>query len=163
MNQGMLKSRRLLRRTLQALVWLAAALWLLPTAASAGGRAPSKAAPARHVKVKRRRIRYRRYWRHHITLPKAPSKDRTEEIQSALERGGYYHADPSGKWDVRTREALQRFQEDNGLPPTGKLDALSLQKLGLGSDVAGVSAPKQVTSASGPGTVDPLNPKSPGW
>jgi len=116
---------------------------------------------------RKRRIRYRRR-RHHVTLPRAPARDRTEEIQSALERGGYYSGNPNGRWDGGTQEALRRFQTANGLPPTGKLDALSLQKLGLGSDVAGLSAPQPVMSgtqssrqSSGQAPVSPA-PKTPG-
>jgi hypothetical protein len=44
---------------------------------------------------------------------------------------------------------MQKFQSANGLDPSGKLDATSLQKLGLGSGIAGVSAPKQPTPAQG--------------
>lgn len=77
-----------------------------------------------------------------------PTADRVSDIQSALARGGYYKADPNGKWDADTVEALQRFQAANGLDSTGKLDALTLQKLGLGSDVAGVSAPKGIVPHS---------------
>jgi peptidoglycan hydrolase-like protein with peptidoglycan-binding domain len=79
------------------------------------------------------------------SLPKAPTPDRITEIQTALARGGYYQGDPNGKWDTNTVAAMQKFQSANGLDSTGKLDALSLQKLGLGSDIAGVSAPKPLT------------------
>jgi peptidoglycan hydrolase-like protein with peptidoglycan-binding domain len=99
--------------------------------------------------------------RHHVILPKAPSAGRTQEIQSALQRGGFYSGDPTGKWDASTQDSLRRFQAANGLPPTGKLDALSLQKMGLGSDVAGVSAPRPITpSAASPTTT--AVPKTPG-
>jgi len=73
----------------------------------------------------------------------APMPDRIEEIQSALARGGYYKGDPNGKMDAGTQDALKHFQEGNGINPTGKIDALTLEKLGLGSDTAGVGAPKQ--------------------
>jgi len=73
---------------------------------------------------------------------KAPTTDRIGEIQSALAREGYYKGDPSGKWDADTQDAMRRFQEEHGLSGNGKLDAPSLQKLGLGSDIAGVSAPR---------------------
>lgn len=127
---------------------------------ASAARPPLQPSPARHKTRKHhRRVRYRR---HRITLPKAPSKERAEEIQSALGRGGYYKSEPNGKWDARTREALRDFQEANGLPPTGKLDALSLQKLGLGSDVAGVSAPRQSTAANRLTSSDSPAPKSPG-
>ena len=75
---------------------------------------------------------------------KAPTADRISEIQSALSKGGYYQGDPNGKLDSNTVAALQKFQSANGLDASGKLDAPTLQKLGLGSDVAGVSAPKTV-------------------
>lgn len=81
-------------------------------------------------------------------LQKAPTPDRISEIQSALNRGGYYQGDSNGKWDSNTVAAMQKFQSANGLEPTGKLDALSLQKLGLGSSTAGVSAPKPPAPAS---------------
>lgn len=74
-------------------------------------------------------------------LQKAPTPDRITEIQTALARAGYYQGDPTSKWDPDTVAAMQKFQSANGLDATGKLDALSLQKLGLGSAIAGVSAP----------------------
>jgi hypothetical protein len=42
---------------------------------------------------------------------------------------------------------MKRFQQVNGLNPSGKLDALSLQKLGLGSDTAGRGAPRPAKPA----------------
>jgi len=78
----------------------------------------------------------------------APTPDRINDIQSALARGGYYKGDPNGKMDADTIDAVQRFQSANGLDTTGKLDALTLQKLGLGSDIAGVSSPKGITPHS---------------
>ncbi len=71
----------------------------------------------------------------------APSADRIAEIQSALARKGAYTGEPSGKWDDSTIEAMRKFQDQNGLKPTGRLDAPTLQKLGLGSEIAGVAAP----------------------
>jgi peptidoglycan hydrolase-like protein with peptidoglycan-binding domain len=80
---------------------------------------------------------------------KAPTPERISEIQSSLARGGYYQGQPNGKWDANTVAAMQKFQSANGLDPSGKLDATSLQKLGLGSGIAGVSAPKQPTPVQG--------------
>ncbi len=77
-------------------------------------------------------------------IQKAPTVDRIEEIQTALGREGYYKGEPSKKWDSDTQDALRRFQEEHGMTGSGKLDATTLQKLGLGSDIAGVSAPKPV-------------------
>ena len=75
---------------------------------------------------------------------KAPTSDRISEIQSALAREGYYKGDPNGKLDANTVAALEKFQSANELDANGKLDAPTLQKLGLGSDIAGVAAPKPV-------------------
>jgi hypothetical protein len=36
---------------------------------------------------------------------------------------------------------MKKYQDKNGLNPTGKIDALTLQKLGLGSETAGKGAP----------------------
>ncbi len=83
---------------------------------------------------------------------KAPTPQRISEIQSALARGGYFEGEPSGKWDAPTMAAMQKFQSGHGLEPSGKINALSLQKLGLGSEIAGVSAPRPVAPAATPGS-----------
>jgi peptidoglycan hydrolase-like protein with peptidoglycan-binding domain len=72
---------------------------------------------------------------------KAPTSDRVSEIQSALAKNGSFAGEPNGKWDDSTSDAMRKFQASHGLNPTGKLDALTLQKLGLGSQTAGVAAP----------------------
>jgi hypothetical protein len=72
----------------------------------------------------------------------APASGRIQEIQSALARSGYYPGEATGKWDAPTVDAMKRFQQANALSPTGKLDAPSLQRLGLGSEIAGVGAPR---------------------
>lgn len=79
---------------------------------------------------------------------KAPTSDRISEIQQALAKDGSYTATPSGKWDDSTQEALRKFQEAHGLNPTGKLDARSLQQLGLGSSITGVAPPAPSSTAS---------------
>ena len=75
---------------------------------------------------------------------KAPTPDRISEIQTALSRGGYFEGQPNGKWDSNTISAMQKFQSANGLNSSGKIDATTLQKLGLGSSTAGVDAPKPI-------------------
>jgi peptidoglycan hydrolase-like protein with peptidoglycan-binding domain len=71
----------------------------------------------------------------------APTSERISEIQAALAKEGSFQGIPSGKWDEDTADAMRRFQAAHRLNPTGKLDALSLQKLGLGSETAGAAAP----------------------
>jgi peptidoglycan hydrolase-like protein with peptidoglycan-binding domain len=77
----------------------------------------------------------------HVEGQAAPTPERIDEIQQALTRSGAYAEAPSGKWDDSTVEAMKKFQSEHGLTPTGKLDALTLQKLGFGSDTAGLAAP----------------------
>jgi peptidoglycan hydrolase-like protein with peptidoglycan-binding domain len=71
----------------------------------------------------------------------APTSDRITEIQQALAMEGSFTHEPNGKWDDNTVDAMRNFQSRHGLNPSGKLDALTLQKLGLGSQTAGAAAP----------------------
>jgi peptidoglycan hydrolase-like protein with peptidoglycan-binding domain len=105
------------------------------SSSSAAKASPSK--PASHKKKHHEVSSSRRQ-----PYQKAPTSDRITEIQTALARGGYYQADPNGKWDSTTVAAVEKFQSAHGIDADGKLDAPTLQKLGLGSDIAGVSAPR---------------------
>ncbi len=71
----------------------------------------------------------------------APAPERINEIQGALAKNGAYTGEATGKWDDTTVAAMKKFQASHGLNPTGKMDALTLQKLGLGSETAGVGVP----------------------
>lgn len=88
----------------------------------------------------------------------APTPDRIKEIQAALQKDGSYQGEPTGKWDAATIEAMKRYQDKNGFPSTGKIDALSLDKLGLGSETAGKGAPTPATTASSSSTSTPAPP-----
>ena len=79
---------------------------------------------------------------------KAPTTDRISEIQQALAKDGSFAGKPNGKWDDSTVEATRKFQEAHGLNPTGKLDAKTLQQLGLGSETAGIAPPMPPISSS---------------
>src|SRR6266481_478374 len=79
---------------------------------------------------------------------KVPTPDRISQIQQALAKDGSYSGTPNGKWDDSTMEATRKFQEAHGLNATGKLDAKTLQKLGLGSQTTGVAPPVPPISSS---------------
>ncbi len=112
-------------------------------AGGAGGKAPA-ASPVKGKSKKKGRSRRTRG-------QMAPTADRISEIQRALSRDGSFKGEPTGKWDGNTVAAMQRFQEAHNLKPTGKLDALTLQKLGLGSEIAGVARPQPtLPSATAP-------------
>src|SRR5579875_2725453 len=128
---------------------------------------PSKAKRRRYVRHHYTRHRYarrRRYYHHRIRLPRGPSPERITQIQAALASGGYYKGDPTGKWDADPIAAVQKFQSSNNIDATGKLDAPTLQKLGLGSDIAGVAAPRPVipkVSPAVPAAAVPALPAKP--
>lgn len=82
---------------------------------------------------------------------RAPTKDRIEQIQAALQREGALNADPDGIWGPTSVDAMKKFQQEHGLDPTGKIDALTLEKLGLGSAIAGKAAPVSGASSAVPG------------
>jgi peptidoglycan hydrolase-like protein with peptidoglycan-binding domain len=79
---------------------------------------------------------------------KAPAPERISEIQQALAKDGSFNGAPNGKWDDSTVEATRKFQASHGLNSSGRLDAPTLQKLGLGSQTAGVAAPMPPISSS---------------
>ena len=108
---------------------------------STARKSPTARSNARGKKSSRR---YRRRERGQ----KAPAPDRISEIQQALAKDGSYTGAPNGKWDDSTVEAMKKFQESHGLNPTGKLDAKTLQQLGLGSTTAGVAPPLPAASTS---------------
>jgi hypothetical protein len=69
-------------------------------------------------------------WR---TRQNLPTPERYKEIQSALAAKGYMNPeDAQGVWGQSSMEALKRFQADQKLDPTGKINSLSLIALGLG-------------------------------
>lgn len=129
------------------------------SSAAGGSQTGAAASPSTSGQSKRPSHKHKHYSKRQ-PAQKAPTADRISEIQSALAREGYYHGDPNGKLDSNTVAALQKFQSANGLDASGKLDAPTLQKLGLGSDIAGVAAPKPVVPSCC--TMAPSGSTSPG-
>ncbi len=82
------------------------------------------------------------------------------EIQQALIDKGYLAGPATGEWGTDSTEALRRYQRDQNLEPTGKLDSLSLISLGLGpkrestAALGGASAPA-ATPTPNPTTREP--------
>lgn len=83
-----------------------------------------------------------------------PTPDRYKDIQQALAAKGYLKSEPTGIWDGDSIDALRRFQTDQKIDPTGKINAPSLIGLGLG--------PKfEDASASPPPLAHPADPATP--
>lgn len=112
-----------------------------PQTASHGKSAASASARKSHRKKASRKLSR---WE---KGQKVPGADRIIEIQQALAKDGSFSGTPNGKWDDTTVSAMRKFQDAHGLNPSGKLDAKTLQKLGLGSQTAGVAAPLPPTSS----------------
>lgn len=85
----------------------------------------------------------------------APSPDRYREIQGALASKGFLKPeDATGTWNQASSDALKKFQSEQNLDSTGKINSLSLIALGLG--------PKRETASSAPPKPVPPPPPPPG-
>jgi hypothetical protein len=63
----------------------------------------------------------------------APTADRYREIQGALAAKGFLQpGDATGTWNQASADALKKFQADQNLESSGKINSLSLIALGLG-------------------------------
>lgn len=111
------------------------------TPAKSTAKAAAKTSTKRTASSKaksRRRVR--------PAVQQQPTPERYREIQQALIDRGFLEGEPTGRWDPASVEALKRFQADQQLQPTGKIDALSLIRLGLGprrQNLAVAPAPPQ--------------------
>ena len=130
-----------------------AGLGILLGAAAAKKKAPAKTAAKPGTKKKtaaskksspRRRTAKstRQTWR---TRQLTPTPERYQEIQQALIKKGYLQGPGTGHWDQDSIDALRRFQQDQHLDASGKINSLSLIALGLGPryDTAAAPPPSQ--------------------
>ena len=72
-----------------------------------------------------------------------PTQDRYKEIQEALAAKGYLEPEhATGTWSQASVDALKRFQAEQKIDASGKINSLSLIALGLGPkrDVPAVTA-----------------------
>jgi len=111
-----------------------------PGSHSSTSHAAGESAPAKSTKTGASKSASRRKSKR-VKGQAAPTPDRISEIQEALAKKGAFAGTATGKWDDDTVGAMKKFQASNGLNPTGKLDAPTLQRLGLGSQTAGLAAP----------------------
>src|SRR5712664_247848 len=114
---------------------------LLMSAAPVVSAAGSTAAAQSSVNTKKNTSKKRKRPKATARGQKTPTPDRIREIQSALNREGAFGGQPTGKWDDATVNAMKKFQENQGLNPPGKINAVTLLKLGLGPDTAAKGAP----------------------
>ena len=78
-----------------------------------------------------------------------PTPERYKEIQDALVAKGYLRPEDTGNgWNQTSVDALRRFQAEQNIESTGKINSLSLIALGLGPkhDAAPTQKPVEVPS-----------------
>ncbi len=75
-------------------------------------------------------------------------QERTVAIQQALLQEHYLSGEPSGKWDQATKDAMVRFQAENGWQTKVTPDSRALIKLGLGPDKKGLLNPDTAVMSS---------------
>jgi hypothetical protein len=73
----------------------------------------------------------------------APTPDRYREIQGALAAKGFLNPeDATGGWNQTSSDALKKFQSEQNLESSGKINSLSLIALGLGPHHDAAPVPK---------------------
>jgi peptidoglycan hydrolase-like protein with peptidoglycan-binding domain len=75
-------------------------------------------------------------------------QERTRQIQEALIRDHYLSGEPTGSWDQATKDAMTRYQEENGWQTKSVPDSRALIKLGLGPDKKGLLNPDTAVMSS---------------
>jgi hypothetical protein len=113
---------------------------------TAARKAPAKKAPTRSGSTtsaarKKAPVRKSTTWRNRQL---SPTPERYREIQDALAAKGYLKSeDANGTWNQTSIDALKKFQSEQNLDPTGKINSLSLIALGLGPkhDTIATAAP----------------------
>lgn len=144
---------------------LAAILIVLPAAASS----KSSTSSSRHASAASAKLHKTHATAHSRTLQTAKKRvrgqqgidaTRVREIQSALIREHYLDGEANGAWDARTKEALVKFQGDNGWQTKKVPDARAIIKLGLGPSRAALLNPDTAfvtpqPTAKGGGTQQP--------
>src|SRR5487761_958651 len=139
--------------TKQSLLVIFGAALLLsaaPVVSGAGRPGAAQTSSTSTTAKRKRRVSSKSRRKSRVKGQAAPTPDRIKEIQAALQKDGSYEGEPTGKWDAATTDAMRKYQDKIGVSPTGKIDAVSLNKLGLGSETAGKGAP--LPAASTPAT-----------
>jgi peptidoglycan hydrolase-like protein with peptidoglycan-binding domain len=100
------------------------------SAASGKTSSKSKSSAKKGTAGKKAPVRSATTWRNRQM---APTLERYRQIQEALATKGYLRPeDATGVWSTNSVDALKRFQMEQKIDPSGKINSLSLIALGLG-------------------------------
>src|SRR5215470_3181161 len=109
--------------------------------------AASKPQSSVSAKTKAHRKKSRKgSWKHQGQQGMQP--ERVRAIQEALIREHYLTGEPSGVWDLRSKDAMTRFQADNGWQSKVVPDSRALIKLGLGPNYSDKDMYKSTSAAA---------------
>lgn len=113
-----------------------------PVKSKTPGKTARNASKSRTASARSRKAAPKAVARH--TYQSGPTQERYQEIQQALSQRGHFKGEANGEWGPESVEALKRFQQEQNLTPSGKLDSVSLIALGLGPkrNLASSSAPQ---------------------
>ncbi len=124
-----------------------------PAKPVAGNKAASKASPKSAAKKKtaskKKRSRRARRGAWKRRGQQAMDQQRIRQIQEALLREKYLAGEPTGTWDERTRQAMMKYQQDNGWQTKVLPDSRALIKMGLGPNYAEVINPDSLAAPEG--------------
>lgn len=114
----------------------------LATAASAATSTQTKSKHGHHSSSSHYSKSFLKTTSSHSHGQRTIDEQRTTEIQSALIREHYLAGDPTGVWDQASKDAMTKFQADNGWQTKITPDSRALIKLGLGPDHKGLLNPE---------------------
>lgn len=90
------------------------------------------------------------------------SSDRVRQVQEALQAKGHDVGGVDGVMGPRTQAALRDYQQSQGMPSTGRLDASTLSGLGIGDAGAGRSGQMNDRNTSPRSSINPMGPTTGG-
>lgn len=141
---------------------------LLVVATTGSAATASSTHKTKHSASLHKSFSYTSSKKHHTKTTAATShgqhsidQERTLQIQEALIREHYMSGDPTGVWDQASKDAMTRFQADNGWQTKLTPDSRALIKLGLGPDHKGLLNPETAVIAS-PHELGVDSPSQPG-
>jgi peptidoglycan hydrolase-like protein with peptidoglycan-binding domain len=79
------------------------------------------------------------------------SRQMVKDVQQALKNQGYYDGSVDGIVGVRTRRGIQAYQQEKGLPATGRIDEDTVKKLGITLKEESPDKNKNALSTAGSG------------
>ena len=123
-----------MRKALHFVFLAALIVWGASAVTTTKRKTPAKKTPLAHKASvsgkKKPATTARTTWRNRQLTP---TPQRYKEIQSALVAKGYLRPeDATGTWGSSSVDALKKFQAEQKLDPSGKINSLSLIALGLG-------------------------------